>query len=57
MLGVTAPEGTEALYIALKFYKQIPDTVDVEFIFTLVQNLEAFVEVHHMYTIDLHNYT
>ena len=46
VVGVTAPEGTETLYIALKFYKQIPGTVNVDFIFAIVHNLEAFLEVN-----------
>ena len=42
----SAPARTEELYIALKFYKQIPDTVIVDFVFVIVPNLEPVLEVH-----------
>ena len=44
-IGATTPDGTEVLYSALKFYKQIPDTDNVNYIFTIVRNLELELQV------------
>ena len=45
-IGVKAPKGTEQVYVALKFYRQIPNTVNVDFIFTIVHNLAPKLKVY-----------
>ena len=50
LVGTIAPAGPdepETLYIALKFYKQIPNTVNAVFIFTIVHYLEPFQKVYN----------
>ena len=43
--AATAPEGTEGLYTAFKFYRQIPNTFIVDFIFVIVPFLEPDLKV------------
>ena len=45
MVGEVGPQGTEIRYTALKFYKQIPSTVNVEFKFVVVCNHEPILKV------------
>ena len=45
LVGATAPEDTELRYLGLKFYKPIPHTVRVDFIFVVIRNLEAELKV------------
>ena len=45
MVGEVGPQGTEIRYTALKFYKQIPKTVSVEFKFVVVCNHEPILKV------------
>ena len=45
----TEIEVAEELYIALKFYKQIPGTVNVDFVFAIIPYLEPLLEVHVQY--------
>ena len=44
-VGATAPEGAELCYTTLQFYKQIPNTVNVDFLFAIVHNHEPMMEV------------
>lgn len=46
LLGEVAPNGTEYSYTALKFYKQIAGTSNVDFMFVIVNNLEPCLKVH-----------
>ena len=39
------PENVELSYIGLKFYKPIPGTARVDFVFAVVCNLQAYLEV------------
>ena len=41
----TSPEDTELRFTSLKFYKPIPGTLKVDFIFVVVCNHEIFLEV------------
>ena len=45
LVGATGPENTELRYMGLKFYKPIPHTVRVDFIFVVIRNLEAELKV------------
>ena len=45
VFGETAPEGTELRYTGLVFYKPIPDTLRVDFVFVIVCNLESHLKV------------
>ena len=44
-VGQTGPEDTELRFTSLKFYKPIPGTLKVDFIFVVVCNHELFLEV------------
>ena len=51
LVGETSPEDTELRFTSLKFYKPIPGTLKVDFIFVVVCNHEIFLEVLiYMYT-------
>ena len=50
LVGETGSEDTELRYTTLKFYKPIPSTVMVDFIFVVVCNHELFLEVCVMNT-------
>ena len=51
LVGETSPEDTELRFTSLKFYKPIPGTLKVDFIFVVVCNHEIFLEVlMYMYT-------
>ena len=43
LVGEVASEGTELCYTTLQFYKQIPSTVNVDFILVVVHNLEPYL--------------
>ena len=45
LVGGVAPEGTELCYTTLQFYKQIPSTVNVDFVFVVVHDQKPVVEV------------
>ena len=45
LVGETSPEDTELRFTSLKFYKPIPGTLKVEFIFVVVCSHEIFLEV------------
>ena len=49
-LGGVALEGTDLYYITLQFYKQVPSTVNVDFMFVVVQNLEPYLVVYLIIT-------
>ena len=49
LVGATGPEDTELRYMGLKFYKPIPRTVRVDFIFVVIRNLEAELKVCALY--------
>ena len=49
LVGATGPEDTELRYMGLKFYKPIPYTVRVDFIFVVIRNLEAELKVCALY--------
>ena len=40
------PENTEMRFTSLKFYKPIPGTLKVDFVFVVTYNHELFLEVH-----------
>ena len=40
------PENTEMRFTSLKFYKPIPGTLKVDFVFVVTYNHERFLEVH-----------
>ena len=46
LVGETSPEDTELRFTSLKFYKPIPGTLKVDFIFVVVCNHELFIEVY-----------
>ena len=64
LLGETGPESTKLRFTGLKFYKPIPNTLQVDFIFVVICNHEIFVEVrketcvllHGNITLELHCY-
>ena len=41
----TGPKDTELFYTSLVFYKPIPDTLRVDFVFVIVPNLESHLKV------------
>ena len=45
LVGETSPEDTELRFTSLKFYKPIPGTLKVDFIFVVVCSHEIFLEV------------
>ena len=45
LVGATGPEDAELRYLGLKFYKPIPHTMRVDFIFVVIHNLEAELKV------------
>ena len=46
-----APEVPEPCYTTLVFYKQIPNSVNVDLAFVIVHNLQPVLEVKKMYII------
>ena len=54
LVGETSPEDTELRFTSLIFYKPIPGTLKVDFIFVVVCNLELFLEVH-VYLLHVHD--
>ena len=46
LLGGVGPEGTQMRYTTLQFYKQIPGTVNVDFIFAIICNCEPVLKVN-----------
>ena len=47
LVGETSPENTELCFTSLKFYRPIPGTLKVDFVFIVVNNHELFLEVHY----------
>ena len=45
LVGGVAPEGTELCYTTLQFYRQIPSTVNVDFVFVVVHNHKPLLKV------------
>ena len=45
LVGAVAPEGPELCYTTLRFYKQVPGTVNVDFVFMVVHNEEPVLKV------------
>ena len=45
LVGAVAPEGTELCYTTLQFYKQIPSTAIVDFLFMVVHDHKPVLEV------------
>ena len=53
LMAPVGPEGTEKSYTALKYYKPIPGTANVNFIFVLVYNCDPFPEVQKYFHVPL----
>ena len=47
--SVAAPEGEELRYTTLPFYKQVPNSVNADFLFAVVHNHEPVMEVLYLY--------
>ena len=45
--GITSPWNTELLYMSLKFYRPIPKTKKVDYVFALVYNQDLHVKVYN----------
>ena len=54
LVGATGPEDTELCYMGLKFYKPIPHTVRVEFIFVVIRSLEAGLKVYALMVVHVY---
>ena len=49
VVGAIAPESAELGYTTLQFYKQIPNTFNVDFMFVVVHDLKPVLEVRYKY--------